>query len=383
MITFLRYLFVLLKKVFLLGTLVFLVGIIALFFVRIVSPYFASLETFSRWSLFEPVQENVTIINQGDEVTIRDDDQLDRFAENVRNSVVQIVLEERGGIAEALSGFFVTSDGLVVSSYVGQENDLKDVSFRARLMNGSLVQAEFFGYDDYYNLLYIRLENGNYSLPAFANDQDMRAGRKVISLELGSAKERGEITLGVVKEIDPYFSLSSQLLAQAEKHQGVFLVDFFDTDIALGTPVLNYVGEIVGIIGRKTFGDTNAMYVLGSDEIKKSRERVASRVDAEDAFFGASYVPLSPENALRYGLDVQEGAWLAYPEGVRGQVTLYNSPAQNAGLRYGDIIVAVNDIPINQENSLSETLQTFQSGEVVMLFLNRDGERVTLEATLE
>ena len=383
MITILRYLSLIAKKILLFGFLIFLVGIVSLFFVRVVSPYFASLETFSRWSLFQPEQENVTIINQGDEVTIRDDDRLDRFTENVRNSVVQIALEDETDSSEIISGFFITNDGLIVSSYSGTQEDLEEMSFRVRLMDGTLREAEFFGYDSYYNLLYSRVASGNYSPPAFANAQDMRSGRKVVSLELGAARERGEITLGVIKEVNPYFSLSSQILAQAEKYQGAFLVDFLDENILPGTPVLNYGGEIVGITGIKRVGNTEKLYVLESDQIQKSRDRIVSQIDNDDIFFGASYVPLSPESTFAYNLEAQEGVWLAYPEGVRSQVTLYNSPAQEAGLLYGDIIRAVNDISINQENSLSAILQTFQPGDVINLSVKRGEEILSLEVTLE
>jgi S1-C subfamily serine protease len=81
---------------------------------------------------------------------------------------------------------------------------------------------------------------------------------------------------------------------------------------------------------------------------------------------------------------VKEGAWLAFPEKTTStSVLLFNSPAQKAGLRYGDIITKVNQIPITAENPLSHILQDTKRDEVLTLSVIRGTEELEIALSRE
>ena len=89
---------------------------------------------------------------------------------------------------------------------------------------------------------------------------------------------------------------------------------------------------------------------------------------------GVQVVMLTPTIAENEGLPVEEGAWIVN--------VLDGSPAAEAGLQTGDIVVAVNGEAVTQDTPLRDALADFQAEDVVTLDVLRDGEELSLEVTL-
>jgi S1-C subfamily serine protease len=69
-------------------------------------------------------------------------------------------------------------------------------------------------------------------------------------------------------------------------------------------------------------------------------------------------------------------------DGARVLQVIPNSPAEEAGLRPGDRITAVDGEAVNDRNTLPEVLRRYRPGDTVRLTVIRDGEERTLSVTL-
>ena len=361
---------------------------IAIFAVRGILPFLSTKQPFSHWEFFRVAQENTTIINNREEIIVRDDDRLDRIVENAGNAVVSILGEKKtslGVTSETFSstGIFVTNDGLIATHF--EEGFPQDTSsFSVLTLEGEWLEAEFFSYDTFTDITYLRVTNGNFSPVPFANSDDFQAGRKVVALSADEMSEKNKLTLGVIRFFDTNFSLAQQLLATSEKHQGVFDIAFLNNEIPTpGTAVLSYDGELVGIAGLRVVGNETKAYVLDANTIRTSLDRVIVQREREEVFFGVSYTPLSPFLNKIYTVGSDNGAWLAFPERASGTVVLFGSPAQKAGLRYGDVILAIDDIAITPKQSLADILHQKSPEDEITLSILREGEAMTLTTTLQ
>jgi S1-C subfamily serine protease len=92
-------------------------------------------------------------------------------------------------------------------------------------------------------------------------------------------------------------------------------------------------------------------------------------------FFGINYVPISPDLAAQNDLGVDYGA---YVQGVEP-----GGAADRAGIREGDIIVAVGDDRITAQTTFTEVLFAHSPGETVRVTVIRNGREQALQATLE
>ena len=360
------------------------VVVIAIVALRVVFPWLASMEPFSRWGVFE-AKEHTTVITNREEIVIRDDDRLDRIARNMQNSVVLVSAGQAAADAsanETITGVVVSNDGLVVvpNTADGVSNAPRD-SYRVMAFDGTVFSADVFARDAFLDVMFLKISEGNFSPAAFANSDDFGAGRKVVALEGMDARNRNRIVPGTLLAFDPHESITPQVLASSEKHQGVFEASFL-SDVSEGAAVLSYGGELMGVLGKKTVGSEEVTYVLGANDIRESLDRTVADPERSGVFFGASYTPISPLVAERYDLAASEGAWLAFPGRPSGIVTLFGSPAQEAGLRYGDIILSANDVPVSAHAPLANILHAFSPEDVVSLRVLRNGEEIVLEAIL-
>ena len=127
--------------------------------------------------------------------------------------------------------------------------------------------------------------------------------------------------------------------------------------------LFNFKGQVVAVLEDKSwtplsiskFAITNALMEPEQEEIKLPS-------------LGVNYINLS--QTVQVGIEKQVGA-LIYSNEL-GIAVAKDSSAEKAGLKEGDIILAVNSLNLNKNLSLSEALFQFKSGEVVDLTISRN-----------
>jgi len=96
---------------------------------------------------------------------------------------------------------------------------------------------------------------------------------------------------------------------------------------------------------------------------------------------GAGAAPAASGEARRVSLGTMPDFAFAGP-GVRVVEVMPGSPAEAAGLRPGDVLVALDGAPLADVRGYSRALKSHQAGDTVELTVRRDGEEMTLTATL-
>jgi len=91
-------------------------------------------------------------------------------------------------------------------------------------------------------------------------------------------------------------------------------------------------------------------------------------------YLGVRYEPVTPALAKQEGLAVEEGAWVRRVEA--------GSPAEAAGLRPGDVLVAVDGVPVGRPHDLRTLVSAHAPGEVVILTTLRGDQSLDVPATL-
>ena len=164
------------------------------------------------------------------------------------------------------------------------------------------------------------------------------------------------------------------------------LLDLFQTDAAInegnsGGPLVNINGEVIGINTAIAGGAQNIGFAIPINDIKGLIKTVLNKGKLEQPFLGVRYVSLTPDIAYELNLDVEQGAYIVPSRG--GPSIVAGSPAEKAGLREKDIIVKIDGKTIDEKNSLTSILSQYSVGDTVELTVNRDGQTLTLKATLE
>jgi S1-C subfamily serine protease len=91
-------------------------------------------------------------------------------------------------------------------------------------------------------------------------------------------------------------------------------------------------------------------------------------------YLGVRYVVVTRELARQEGLTVEEGALIRYVDP--------GSPALEASVMIGDVVTAVDGLPLDARHDLRDVLSTYTPGDEVQLTLVRGDRTLTVRATL-
>lgn len=371
---------------FLAAIILALGGVGGVLFDRYVVPRLASVPQLSGVDFFKKATERTTIINKTEQVVIREDDTVERIISQPATAVVNIVALENGSKAAkevaTTTGVLLTNDGLVVT-YSEKPFGDGDVKYSILLFDGTSHAANFVGYDVLTNLSFFRLADGaNTPAIALANSDDARVGKKLIAIGNAFAEYQNRLSVGILGNIDRIFNLSGKTVSSSEKWEGVFEMDLSDPENFVGGPAIGFNGEMVGLIGTLTIDNATHAFLVPSNVVRGSLDRIVDSTLEKRPIFGAYYLPITKALALGQGLSRDRGALIYSPSGKTGLALIADSPAMKAGILAGDIIMSVNGKEINLDNPLPEALSRFNGGDQVELIILRGGEEKKVTVNL-
>jgi serine protease Do len=315
---------------------------------------------------------------------VPEDEPVARVAAEVEPSVVQVNVsgvqqtpsgtQQEEGIG---SGVIYREDGYVVTnSHVVQGATEVEVAFA----DGTTERGEVVGTDRTTDLAVIRVNRDNLPAASFGDGRDLLVGQLAVAIGSPSGFQ-STVTSGIISGLGR--ELSPQLTGGSA--QDPALVDLIQTDAAVspgssGGALANRDGEIIGInVAYVPMTQTGAPtqglgFAIPSDTAASVADQLIETGEVSSPYLGVSPADLTPQVAKEYGLDVDSGA--AVLEVGPG------TPADEAGLRAGDIIVGLNDTPIESSGDLLGALRDYQPGDTVQLTVVRDDDEKTLNVTL-
>jgi putative serine protease PepD len=294
----------------------------------------------------------------------------------VQDSVVTIHTSgyAQGSVFEgAGTGVVLSDDGLVLTNaHVVADSD--DIS--VRLFDGSQHDASLVGSASDSDLAVIKVEGAAPLHPAtLGKSADLEVGEPVIAI--GNALNLGglpSVTTGIVSAVDRTISSPEGSLS-----------GLIQTDAAInvgnsGGPLVDAEGEVVGINTAILQDTQNLGFAIDIDSARPVIEDLKAGgggAEAERPLLGVSTRDLaSIDGATLEQLQIEAEAGAFVVEVTPG------TGAEAAGIAAGDVIVALDDEPVDSSASLGEAISGHAVGDEVEVRIERNGEEATLGAEL-
>jgi serine protease Do len=156
--------------------------------------------------------------------------------------------------------------------------------------------------------------------------------------------------------------------------------DVIQTDAAInhgnsGGPLLNMAGQVVGINSAGADTAENIGFAIAIDSATDTIQQAIADPLAAAAYLGVSAQTVTPALAVQLGLPVQSGAYVI--------ATTADGPAQHAGIKDGDVIVAIDGKTVTTADDLASILAGLQPGQSVGVDLvSHTGGRRSVDVTL-
>jgi S1-C subfamily serine protease len=277
--------------------------------------------------------------------------------------------ERRGGG----SGFVFTPDGLILTnSHVVHDARRINVT----LADGRHMPASAIGADPASDLAVVRIDQVPADDPVLTaatlgDSQQLRVGQVVIAL--GSPYGfQSTVTAGVV----------SALGRSLRSYSGRLIDDVIQTDAALnpgnsGGPLIDSAGRVVGVNTATILPAQGICFAIGINTAKFVASRLLRDGRIRCSYIGVSAqtVPVHRRVVRFYDLEKESGALVLSVE--------ENSPAKRAGLRDGDIIVALDGKPVAGVDDLHRLLTDVRVGVSSSLTVLRYTEKLELKVLPE
>ncbi len=260
------------------------------------------------------------------------------------------------------SGVIVSDQGLILTNnHVISSADAIEVA----LADGRKLSAEVVGTDPESDLALLKIEATNLPSITFAKTDELDVGD--IVLAIGNPFGVGQtITQGIVS-------------ALGRNHLGINTYEnFIQTDASInpgnsGGALIDISGNLVGInsaIYSRNGGSMGIGFAIPISIAKQVMEQIAVEGVVTRGWVGVEAQNLNTELAESFGLPSINGALIA---GI-----IPNSPAERAGLRAGDVLIAINDKPVINSATMLNLIAVLKPNKKADLKIIRAGKQIEI-----
>lgn len=255
------------------------------------------------------------------------------------------------------SGVIVSADGLILTNHhVISSADRIEVA----LSDGRKLPATVVGTDPDTDLAILNIHQQGLPAITFANSDQMKVGDVVLAI--GNPFGVGQtVTQGIIS-------------ALGRNHLGINTFEnFIQTDASInpgnsGGALIDAEGNLIGInsaIYSRNGGSMGIGFAIPVSIAKQVMEQIAFNGSVTRGWIGIEAQDMTAELAESFNLKDINGALIA---GV-----LLNSPADKAGLRPGDVLLAINETPVNDSQTMLNIIALLKPQEKATLSILRAG----------
>ena len=260
------------------------------------------------------------------------------------------------------TGVVIRPDGYIVTNYHVIQGAR---AIKVTLSNGDTYDAAVIGYDRVTDLAALKIEAADLATVKMGDSDAIEVGDWVVALGNALALKGGPtVTLGIVS------ARGRTITTDRGELYGLIQTDAAINDGNSGGPLINLQGEVVGINTAMLRRAQGIGFAVGSATAQPIIDTLIQHGRVVRPLIGLTGADVTPSRANRFGLSVDEGI-------IVTRMTL-DGPAYSAGIRVGDVITKLNDIPTPDMASFLTLLWTFDVGQDIQAeYIHQDEIGIT------
>ncbi len=271
------------------------------------------------------------------------------------------------------SGVIISADGYIVTN-----NHVVDSSqsLEVTLADGTTLPARLIGVDPFADLAVLKVEGSMPAVAEWGDSDALKAGETVIAIGSPLGDFANTVTVGVI----------SATGRSIEAAAGFQMEGMLQTDAAInsgnsGGPLVSLAGQVVGINTLVVRGSGYSSdvaeglgFAISSNTARAVIEQLVATGFVSHPYLGIQWQPLTAEQAS--GKQMEAG------EGVLVTQVSPGGPADQAGLRRGDILTAVDGSAVSSDNPFINLLFQHRAGETISLSVLRGTQQLEIRLVL-
>jgi serine protease Do len=278
------------------------------------------------------------------------------------------------------SGFFVTSDGLIVTNK--HVVDQAGVEYVVYTNDGKKHAATVVARDPVLDIALVKISGSGFSFLNFGDSDSLQVGHTVIAIGNALAEFRNTVSVGVIS------GLSRSITAGDNTGKTELLDHVIQTDAAInpgnsGGPLLNLRGEVVGVNVAVAQGSQNIGFALPINSVRGAIDSVKKTGRIIRPYLGVRYVTIDAAMKEKNNLSVDYGVLVKSGATQSDLAVIPGSPADKAGIVENDIILEVDGKKLDENTNLASIIRQKKVGDAIYLKILSKGLQKIVTVILE
>jgi len=262
------------------------------------------------------------------------------------------------------SGFVIDESGLVVTNkHVVSSGSPSD--YKVVLKDESEHQVEKIWRDPANDLAILKIEGSGFKKIEMGDSDRLKVGNFVIAIGTALGEFRHTVTTGVISGLGRGITAGDGY-SFAEKLENVIQTDAAINPGNSGGPLLNSLGQVIGVNVAVSQGANNIGFALPINLVKESMKNFNDTGAFDRPFFGVRYQMITKEQGILNGV----------PAGGYVVEVVKDSSADSAGIKKGDIIVSFDGKKLSE---IDPSASSGRTGLAELLGKKKIGDRVEVE----
>ena len=302
-------------------------------------------------------------------------------ASDVSGSVVSIQTTMANGTAKGSGAIIDTEGHIITNNHVISGAQQIQVT----LANGNIYSAQLVGTDTTTDLAVIKLDNPPSGLKAveFADSDKLAVGENVMAIGNPLGYD-DTATTGIVSALNRPVTVT-------DDNNNEIVTNAVQIDAAInpgnsGGPTFNAAGQVIGInssiastaTSSDSAGSIGIGFAIPSNLVKRVADEIIKDGSVKHVALG---VVIKSDTVEADG--VTRGGATITKSSATGSAVVSGGPADKAGLKEGDTIVAFNGNAVNNNYSLLGFVRAAALGDKATLTIVRDGKTMDVDVTLD
>jgi S1-C subfamily serine protease len=265
------------------------------------------------------------------------------------------------------SGFIISAKGqIITNAHVVQGADKVTVT----LKDGRTFQGKVLGLDTVTDVAVVKIDGDSLPTATLGNSEQLKPGEAAIAIGNPLGLDN-TVTAGIISAT----GRSSSQVGDSSKR-----VNYIQTDAAInpgnsGGPLLNASGQVIGMNTAILKNAQGLGFAIPINQVQRIANELATKGKVDHPFLGVEMTNVTEKMRQRLKqsmkMDVDKGALI-----MRVQ---RNSPAEQGGVKSGDVIVAINGKTVETSADVQNEVEKVQVGVETTLSVRRNGQSMELK----
>ncbi len=308
-------------------------------------------------------------------------------------STVSIYYEEDGSLSDegtvsAGTGFFVAPHLIMTNRHVvSQSVDFNKPQVSAVSIAGpkyfiltydkKIIEPKAIYLDPLFDLALVEVPAQNYPVVTFGSTKTLRIGQQVFSIGNSQGVFEFSCATGTIANKNKRMTAGNGREAFMYEHG--LILNMSTQPGNSGGPLFDMNGNVVGIVSARYYDSETLGLAVPSETAEIIYNKFKSYKSLVGPYIGVVYKTIDWRVKAAYGLKFDNGAYIYSFDG--GSV-VKGSPADLAGLKNGDVVLKINGVLLDENNSLRRAISVFRPGDTVRFEIVRDSMSRNIDVKL-